>query len=226
MLNHVAADVLHILDCCYAAEATSTEAEILAATSGTEKAEARIEYSFTRALNVQLRLLHTEKFMTVADLHTRILEERRALQLTYLPFYAARFGKASIRIQRMTDSAQARHMDISPNSPRVIMTAHVEGKIDEESIREMKGWLSTYMSKQIKNIEVRLVGAWETNSAILIIEMPLLLWSLLPPRLAYKKLEIVYSKNKLVEEASTITLASRPLPGSENQKPGYGSSLK
>ena len=220
------ADILHIMDCCCAAEAAHPKVEVLAATSGTEVAESEAQFSFTRALNEQLRLLGDQRFMTVADLYAKIIEERRALQLSYTPFYVGRFGKPSIRLQKMNTIGRARHIDISPDGPRVIMTAHVEGKIDKNSIDGIKKWLSTNISNQVKNIEVRLAGVWDTNSSILLLEMPLQIWSQLPYKPAYKMIEVVYSRNRLVTEAPTVTLASRPLPGSENQKPDYGSSWK
>ncbi len=213
------ADILHILDSCCTDEVASSYAEVLAATSGADVAEPEAQVSFLQTINEQLRALDDQQFITVVDLYAKITEERRALQIASSPLY---IPWSCIRLQKRSTISKASHIGISPNSPRVLMTAHIAEEPEEERLNGFKNWLDTHVAHHVQKSDVTLVGAWDTDpsTTTLLLEMPRQIWSLLPSRRAYNMVEMVHSANKLVPSAATVTLASRPFPGSENQKPG------
>ncbi|EMD93728.1 hypothetical protein COCC4DRAFT_45406 [Bipolaris maydis ATCC 48331] len=215
-------DVLHILDCCYAAEGMNLDAELLAAATETASADAKT--CFTAALCHQLHLMSSQQF-TVSTLYQSLMTDRRALKLKYIPFHSYRDGKPSIILGGSRGKA-AVVPPLKPDSPRILLTAHLEGPLDKGSVEGLKKWLNEQLPYSIMNMEIKLEGVWDASSTVLLFSIPITVWTQLNRNnTAFNYVGEVTSYNKLLEQGTT-TLSVRPPQGSENLKPGESSGQK
>jgi hypothetical protein len=224
LLEHEDADVLHILDCCFAAEGYDGTAEVLAATSMTEIAASSSSSCFTNALIKELRRASSQAG-TVANLHGQMMRNRKMHNLEYTPFYAERRAKPSIILRRLGDTAKAQLPTIAQDAPRILITAHVDGDVGMKDVAEFRKWLLTQVPGKVKGLEVKVEGLWKTNSSIYLLSLPVEIWTQLPDNPAYHYVGIVNSPNLLLTEPnpqSPAPLALRPGPGPENTKPVFG----
>jgi hypothetical protein len=230
LLQYHDADVLHILDCCYSAEGYDGSAEVLAATSMTEKASSSQSTCFTRALIRELRYVSSSRATTIAELYGCLMRNRIMHKLEYAPFYAQRTGKQSITLRRMGGASTTQSPVIAANDPRMIITAHVEQNISPNDVKNLKRWLLTQVPNNLRGLEIKLEGVWKTTSSTLLLSLPVEIWTQLRDDPAYNYVGTVNSSNLLLEEASAVQspapLALRPAPGPENTKPGFGSGFK
>jgi hypothetical protein len=229
LLQYHHADVLHILDCCYSAEGYDGSAEVLAATSMTEKVSSSPSTCFTSALIKELRRVSCHA-TTIAELHGRLMRGRSMHNLEYGPFYAQRNGRPSIALRRMGTTSNTQLPVIAPDDPRMVITAHVEQNISPNDVMNLKKWLLAQVPNNVRGLEVKLEGVWKTTSSTLLLSLPVEIWTQLRDDPAYNYVGTVNSSNLLFGEASAVQspapLALRPAPGPENTKPGFGSGFK
>jgi hypothetical protein len=196
----------------------------------TESAAASLETSFTQALIRELRSA-ASRAGTVANLHGQMLRNRRAHKLEYTPFYAERPGRPSIVLRRMSDTSRAQQPTVSADAPRILITAHVEGTIDKKDIASVKKWLLSFVPDSVKGMDIKLEGVWQASSSVLLLSLPIEVWTQLRNDPAYTYVGVVNSSNMLLAEGipeSPAPLALRPASGPENTqpRPGFGSGSK
>lgn len=222
LLSTEQCDVLHILDCCYAAEGMNVDAELLAA--ATETASADTKTCFTAALCQQLRYLSSQQF-TVSTLYQTLMTDRRALNLERIPFYSRRNDIPSIILGRYKGKTPS-VPPLKPNSPRILLTAHLKGPLDREGVEGLKKWLKEQLPSSIMNMDIKLEGAWDASSSVLLFSLPIAVWTQLNrSNTAFNYVGEVTSHNKLLGQA-TSTLSLRPPQGPENLKAGESSGQK
>ncbi|EUC31570.1 hypothetical protein COCCADRAFT_27734 [Bipolaris zeicola 26-R-13] len=215
-------EVLHIMDCCYAAECMLADAELLAAS--TQVAAADPNTCFTKAICTQLRRFSGKQF-TISTLYNALMTERRALNLEAIPFYHRRDGKPSIVLGKYKGKI-ASAPPLKPNSPRILLTAHLKESVDDKVLGNLKKWLSEQLPSSIMNMEIKLEGAWDASSSVILFSLPISVWTQLDrTNMAFNYVGEVTSRNKLLEQGTT-TLSIRPPQGSENLKPGQSSEQK
>lgn len=209
-------DVLHILDCCYAAEAYTGTAEILAATSMTEKAASSHSSCFSRALNEELRRRSSE-VATVAGLHAEMMRNRTALKWEYAPFYAERRAQSSIVLRRLGSPGNPKPRAIPRDGTCVLVSARLK------DISDFKKWLLTWSPDKVVGMDVKLEGVWDSASFLLLLSLPIEIWTQLSNNPAYSFVGFVNFSNKLLDAPQSFgALAARPAPGPENTRPGFG----
>ncbi|KAF9695314.1 hypothetical protein EKO04_007111 [Ascochyta lentis] len=216
------ADVLHIMDCCYAAEAAIPYAEMLAATSATEMASSDIATSFTRALIEQLKRFSSSG-TSVANLFSHMMAERKALKLTYTPVYDPRPGeKPSIFLKPKGSSVKKNVItQATGKSPRILLTAHLEASLNPGDVNELEKWMTTFIPKTVQNVQVKLEGFFDADSGVMLFTVPIDIWSQLEPSGAFTYVGVVHSRNRLLRPPIALpVLGSRPVAATgENIRP-------
>ncbi|RMZ70302.1 Zinc finger C2H2 [Pyrenophora seminiperda CCB06] len=215
-------DVVHIMNCCDAAEGAG-EAEYLAASARNEPATQSHAKSFTAALTAELRRLSSAP-LTIAMLHSELMGNRRAHHLDSIPFYRKRADKASITLPFKGRKGKARPPTLGPNSSRVLITAHVDERTTQDTAKAIKKWLTELLPRLVIGMEIKLEGVWESDSTILLLSLPVCIWTQLTHDMAYMFVGEANSSNQLLQQ----TIAGPPLAlrpesrpsGSENEKPG------
>jgi len=225
-LNHKKCHVVHILDCCYAAEACS-HAELLGAAARLEEASAKLSICFTKALSEELRRLSSAP-LTVAKLHSHLMANRRVHDIQSTPFYWKPLDKASVVLPTKKVKLYDSLVHFKPNSPRVLITAHVVEDMNRSNVDQLKIWLTKLLPASVLGMEIKLEGKWESNSTVLLFSLPICVWTQIDPRNeAFRYVGEVTSSNQLlVSDAPALAVRSAPKPGMENTKPGQSSYQK
>lgn len=192
--------------------------ELLAACGMEVIAEDVSEYSFTRNLIDKLRSFGTRPF-TVSELYERLMKAKRRLKNT--PQYVPLTGrdKPSIRIARLEPTlpiTTARESVLSPSqdslSPsssalssssltssqsssdparRVLLAVSLEGDSLVPQLESWKRWLLNDAPINIRSIEVRIEDAYQSNSTLMFVSMPVALWCHLSDTNAYRFVDFI-----------------------------------
>lgn len=180
------------------------------------------EYSFTRNLIDKLRSFGTRPF-TVSELYERLMKSKRRLKNT--PQYVPLTGrdKPSIRIARLEPTlaiTMAQESVLSPSqdtlSPssstlssssltssqsssdptrRVLLAVSLEGDSSVPQLESWKRWLLNDAPINIRSIEVRIEDAYQSNSTLVFVSMPVALWCHLPDTNAYRFVDFIASES-------------------------------
>jgi hypothetical protein len=222
-LQVVEADVLHILDCCYVAQASKGFAEVLAATSATELAGSDIDTSFTKALINELKAASSH-IVTAAQIHGRLMRGMKPNGLQYTPYHAARDGWASCKLRRMEDTVQSKDKGKAGDDKRILVGVTVNESLQPADVEKIKNWLLTGVPDVVKGMDIELSGLWDTTSTFLTFTVPIEVWTQLPADSAWIYIATVSSGNNMLRlaaaQASTLTDRTRPPQGGENVRPG------
>jgi hypothetical protein len=219
------------MDCCFAAEYMDVDAELLAA--ATEVAGSDVNKSFTNALNVELRSLSSQPF-TISTLYQRLLTNRSALNLDCIPFYNKCNGRDSIVLGNAVHRSQAAGSLLKPDSPRILLAAHVDHDLNMQDIQSLKDWLTNLLPTSIMGMEIQLEGAWDSSSSsssLLLFSFPITVWAQIDRTTsAYTYVGEVTSNNKLLQQVPPTqgpALAFKsPQQGPENRNSGESSAQK
>jgi len=230
MLNANHADVLHIMDCCYATEAVDGNAEVLSATSTVDKAGGDPDACFTKTLVEELRRA-SSNVTTVVSLHAEMVRNRDATKLYYTPVYTQRQGKPSITLQKLRPSGpHGNHLQpsIKADGPRILLTAHVADNVRKQDLDTLKGWILTQVPTFVTGIDVTVEGVWAAESTLMLFSVPIEIWNRIRDHAAWSYVGTVNSTNKLLGPPASAPaqniLATRPPSGGENVRPTAGSS--
>lgn len=191
--THASADVLILLDCCYAGSAVrgpvTGRKELLAAC---EKGTMAIGQSTAHTLTFSRTLInHLEvqqrvgNAFTISELHVDLA--RTKLQPS--PFYAI-LSNASRSPITLFPSGRSGNMLQERRTESVLIHLHLSG---EPSLEAWKEWLATSIPEDIAKIEVGAV--YKSYSTILVMSLPLDLWPFFPHNAAYSFIGIVRSNN-------------------------------
>ncbi|KAI2476779.1 hypothetical protein Ptr902_11763 [Pyrenophora tritici-repentis] len=180
-MNSSECDVVHILDCCFAAEVCNGGVEILGASARNEPAEADPATCFTEALIEELRRLSSRP-TTIVMLFSEIMVNRRAHGLLSTPFYNRKPGKESVILPTKCRQGKNKAPQIRSDSARILVTAHVD---------------------EILGVDVTLEGVWNSSSSIIMFSMPVCVWSQLNSfNGAFTYVGEVTSRNYLLEQSA------------------------
>lgn len=226
MLHGSPCHVLHIMDCCFAAEYMDLDVELLAA--ATEAAGSDVGRSFTKALVHELRSLSSQPF-TISTLYQRLMTNRSALNLDCIPLYNNCNGRDSITLGNAVHRPQAAGPLLKPDSPRILLAANVSHDVNMADIQSLKDWLTSLLPTSIMGMEIKLEGAWDSSSSssLLLFSLPITVWAHIDRTTsAYTYVGEVTSNNKLLQQAPTQNpaLAFRSPQGLETRKPGESSA--
>lgn len=219
------ADVLILLDCCYAASAACRAMstgrgtkEIVAACSSREETTAVDPRSFTRVLIDVLEDAAQEacrKMFTVASLHGNMVCRRDKLR--YQPIHAIIDKKsdhsiALVPFPRQSCDALAtpsllgstipstNRNDTSRDGARVLLMIHLEQSPDWDLVRFLKN--QSLLPSYVNGVEIlRIEAMFDSDSTVVLVSIPIPVWDLLPDHEACKYLCVIRSSNLCLEES-------------------------
>jgi hypothetical protein len=223
--NYITNDVIFIFDCCYAASAGTRSGrkgikELLAASAKETEANGVGPMSFTRRVIYALERNGNTPF-TVSQLYSHILQaplnvdfpthawttdELRIWQRTpiYIPLShsarsitMARRPHARITQPEIAERARDGYLHSLEGGPFVILALAIEEGV-VPSIHAWREWLLNRPPTEVRALSaVKMLAGFPDRSSLLLVEVPLQLWLLLPERPAYKFVDIVTSTDEL-----------------------------
>ncbi|KAI0603979.1 hypothetical protein TUN205_11773 [Pyrenophora tritici-repentis] len=201
-MNSSECDVVHILDCCFAAEVCNGGVEILGASARNEPAEADPATCFTEALIEELRRLSSRP-TTIVMLFSEIMVNRRAHGLLSIPFYNRKPGKESVILPTKGRQGKNKAPQIRPDSACILVTAHVDESVARGNVSDLKNWLTTMLLASVLGVDITLEGVWNSSSSIIMFSMPVCVWSQLNSfNGAFTYVGEVTSRNYLLEQSA------------------------
>ena len=225
LLEYATPDVAIFLDCCFAASADKRSVdgtvEILAACCQQTTTVGISPFSFTNRLTEVLRDSKSYP-LTIAMLHAKLVNFRGAQRIKKLlktPIHSIMSDRErpSIRLcpvspkatptlalsgsDLSSDSSLPEYgpiIDLSnPPATRVLLKLCLKSPI--QSISDWQGWLTTHMPTEVIDIKmIKLEGLWGSHSSLALFSIPISVWDLLPPTLAYQQVGLITTSN-LVE---------------------------
>ena len=235
LLRHTRADVLVILDCCQAGSAFRSvykgRKELLAACGKENDAVAwRLngKPTFTSKLIDQLKLKSEEAF-PVNKLRVDFSKDK---ELAFTPHHL-RFTNADEPIV-LSALRQFSEPPIFPSlsyfGTRALISAHITGDPSSFGV-DFEQWLSANTSKNVPNVvNLDYVSQATATSTLVMLSMPIEMWSFFPHRAAYSFIGLVDSRNLQLgqqpqkqEGKGTLAILSMPIEvwSFLKSRPGY-----
>ena len=239
-------DVLYIIDACYASSvAIMGTKELLAAAAIDRFAPgAGTEGSFTRALVEHLENLGGTT-TTVSQIHAALIRSFYKNELTTTPVHIElsneRRAKGSIilaplepsgspppshspRSKRETNTTTRPTVTSGSLDPRVLLAIHLSANRTPLDAKQWITWLTSNLPSDIDSINIEPVGLFKTSSSILLLTIPLDVWSALRGDPDYEFVSIVTSGNLMRDESGVVARDLSRLSisglGKENQRGG------
>ena len=200
------ADVLYIRDSCYASSAAIKGRRELLAACGTSQASegAGSDHgqSFTRVLTDIL--VSAQGFsMTVAQLHGYMSGSYPRSELMAAPIHAElsqalrRDGSivlAPLRCHSTTldplHALQPQPFTTSPR-PKAFISVRLSDWNGPPDVDQWARWLSEHLPLGIEDVDIKLEGFYRTKTAIMLVLMPVVVWSVLRSRDTYEFVSLV-----------------------------------
>lgn len=207
--DHAQADTLYILDCCYASVAAIEGNNELLAASGRESiAASELTTSFCSAFTNCMEALEGYP-ITVAQIHARLLRFAHENRLQATPVHATLSrNRPSITLQALNqentgtsfEERMQRYQAMGDSLLRVLIKVKIQGAATRPRIAEWTRWLTTNLLSNVA--EISLEAAFEGNSTLLFVTVPLELWSSMEDNEACTFIDFVQSEN-IVKEGLT-----------------------
>lgn len=203
------ADTLYILDCCYASRAAiDGNNELLAASSREIPMTSSLSSSFTYILAEYLESLAGQP-VTVAQIHAHLLREAHLNRLSTTPVHATLTAERPCVTLYPQAAAQGHPTAFAEHtaptremaeegSLRALVKVAIQGQVTTPTIQEWKAWLATNMLPYTNDIEIE--AAFTSISSMLLISMPLEVWTAMADHPALELVDFVTSRNLLAGE--------------------------
>ena len=232
---HQSSDILYIMDCCYASSVAIEGTKELLAACAIDRTTPGAGHpgSFIRVLVETLERANGNQF-TIAQLHGMMTRAYYQNELTTTPVHvelsAEMVARGSIVLAPLTNgsTAVAPHQRVprpfgTPNlNPKVLISVHLSDVKSSPNAQQWIQWLSSHLPSGIEEIQVELVGSYQAASSILLVLLPVEVWTVLRGDPAYVFVSIVTSGNEntgFFEEGGGLAIRSRR---AENIPPGRG----
>ena len=216
------ADVLTILDCCYATNTALTTPsgtkELLAASGFHDEAGGVDKNSFTSAL---IDILTEKKGAphNVTMLHAFLVErmQRRKGRATpcYLNLAPGNIDSQSIRLAPLASKQNASTIkeetinSMCEAETRVLISITLDNPDEDPITEEWQNWFTKQPPRNIGGVEVdvrkfvNLEAGFKHGSSYLIVSLPIAIWNAMPSNSAYRFLTFVKSKNVIKQTPDT-----------------------
>ncbi|MCJ1398998.1 hypothetical protein MMC11_002200 [Xylographa trunciseda] len=202
--------VLYILDCCYASSIAVRGPKELLAACASDRTTPGAGYpgSFTRVLVETLAKAKGCQF-TVAQLHGAMTRAFYDNELTAVPVHVelsaemVTHGSIVLAPLRNGTTDAAPHQQVprpfgTPRSnPKVLVSIHLSDVHTPPNAQQWTQWLSTYLPSGAKEIQIQLVGFYQTSSSVLLVMLPVEVWTVLRGDPPYVLVSIVTSANMM-----------------------------
>ena len=208
------ADVLFIMDCCYASSIAVQNAdgpEVLAASTWHTTAGSEHTTCFTQNLINELKALSGNP-ASVASIYAQIHRSTKpAKDTAACPFHVAKVGRGSIvltKLQPVPMLTQLRMGPLKEKDERVVVTVHLSDHHGfSPDVEQWKSWLTSNIPSHISKTQITFEGLFETDSILVLISMPLEIWTMLPNEDdTYGFLGFVKSGNLLLPRQTALPL--------------------
>ncbi|MCJ1382965.1 hypothetical protein MMC17_006078 [Xylographa soralifera] len=203
-------NVLYILDCCYASSLPIRGTKELIAACAINRTTPGAGHPgiFTRVLAETLANANGRQF-TIAQLHGAMTRAFFENKLTTPPVHVelsaemVTHGSIVIAPLKNGSTATAPHQQMSRpfsalrSNPKALVSVHLSDVKTPPYAQQWTQWLSSHIPSGVEEIQIDLVGFYQTSSSILLVTMPVEVWTVLRGDPAYVFISIVTSGNMM-----------------------------
>lgn len=210
-------DALCIFDCCSAVPvATETGPETISASGWEQTATANLHFSLTQVLIDTLNGLRGAP-ETVAGIYARFFQKAYQNQIGACPVHIPKEGSPSTTLQKLQAREVQRLQTLkAPGSNRVLISVKIPDALSEPDLKSWTKWLTTNIPPGLLAVDVKIEAAVQ-GSDLILVAMPVQLWTMLPSRTAYSFVAHVTSKNTLPWLTQPLPIRPAAPSGPENQ---------
>jgi hypothetical protein len=210
-ISDTVADVLVILDCCYASSIAvdlTTSPEVLAASTWHTIAG---DTSFMQNLINELKRLDG-KPASIASIYAHIHRSTKPYtDIAACPLHVPKIASDSIILSRLQLPAIRNQTIIGPLQPkdeRVVVTVHLsDNNGAPPDLGQWTTWLTSNLPSNISKTQIAIEGVFDSDSVIILVSMPLEVWTMLPDKdETYGFVSFVKSGNRLLLHQTKLPL--------------------
>ena len=187
-------DILYIFDSCSAGAAGAYDGpELLAASGWNNKAGLSLAKSFTQTLISKLRELDGAP-TTVAQIFSAMFREAYENSIESMPVHISQLNRPSIILAQLPlqqrpkpESARRRAEEFAaaPTSThRVLISVNLKDNVALPDVQEWANYLTTNIPSGVLSADISVHNGFE-GSVVLIMTLPLEVWSMLPDNAGY-----------------------------------------
>ena len=205
--------------------------ELVAASNWESQAGSALNTSFTKILTRELEHLDGSA-CSVAHIYAKLHREALKNNIAAPPIHVAHPTKASIILEKLGSQAvrkSKRHQAFRINAlkdsePRVLITVRLQEDAQVRDLVGWKEWITKNIPPSVDPSQITVEAQFDAGSTVLLVAVPIEIWTALPPNDAYGFVAFVQSSNCLLQQQrpaaaagpSVGPLAMRP-GGSENR---------
>ncbi|KAE8362732.1 hypothetical protein BDV27DRAFT_146740 [Aspergillus caelatus] len=210
-------DVLYIFDCCSAASvAMKSGPETIAASGWEQTATANLHSSLTQVLIDTLDDLRGAP-ETAAGIYARLFRNAYQNQIGACPVHVPKDGSPSITLQKLQPREAQRLQALkAPGFNRVLISVKIHDALSELDLKSWTKWLTTNIPSGVLAVDVKTEAAFQ-GSGLILVTMPVQLWTMLEDRTAYSFVAHVTSNNTLPWLTQSLPIRPAAPSGPENQ---------
>ena len=211
MLGVSDAHFLFLLDCCFASSAVfSAKGEVLAASAiDRVTPSSGQQESFSRVLASTLLALNGRP-ITVAQLHGKLMRDYYDGDLKTTPVHTelsddlARSGSIVLAPLQDAPAPPPRNKRENPwpataNEPKILIAVTLSDTEQVPDVTQWKRGLMRDLPSGIEDIDITLTGFYTGQSALLVVKVPIAVWSALVSRPGYRFLGMTRSDNLVTD---------------------------
>jgi len=221
--------ILFVMDCCFAAElATYDGPELLAASGWSSQATASAPNSLTQILINELKQRNGDA-ATVAEIYSSMHRNAYTTNLWSPIVHIPQLGSSSVVLEKLgtkrrkpesLPARQAAVRHLAPSQFRVLISVNLQNDVKPPVLEQWKTWLTSNLPSGLLSADVRIESAFPTGSSLLLVTVPVELWTMLPVHeLAYGFVGFVKGNN-VFPTFEPAVLGLRPR-GGENIPPSH-----
>ncbi|KAE8337523.1 hypothetical protein BDV24DRAFT_167244 [Aspergillus arachidicola] len=217
VVDTMAGDVLYIFDCCSAASvAMERGPETIAASGWEQAATAHLDFSLTQVLIDTLNGLRGAP-ETAAGIYARLFRNAYQNQIGACPVHVPKEGSPSITLQTLQPrEVQRLQASKAPGPNRVLISVKIHDALSALDLKSWTKWLMTNIPPGVLAVDVKIEAAFQ-GSGLILVTMPVQLWTMLPSHTAYSFVAHVTSNNTLPWLTQPLAIRPAAPSGSENQ---------
>ncbi|CAK44736.1 hypothetical protein CBS115989_7812 [Aspergillus niger] len=208
-------DCLYIFDCCSAGSIGLWDGpEAIAACGWEQASSANLNFCLTRVL-IDALVDNNGAPITVASLFARLFRNASQNQVGACPVHIPKSNHPSITLKPLSirDFRPSRHPRFSE---RVLLSIEVKDDHSERDVKAWEAWLSSNIPEDVLSVDIKIEATFQSHSTVLLITVPLEVWTMLPDHPGYNFVSHVTSNNGF--SANRVALPHRPAqPRGENE---------
>ncbi|PWY70602.1 hypothetical protein BO83DRAFT_447272 [Aspergillus eucalypticola CBS 122712] len=207
-------DSLYIFDCCSACSVALWDGpEAIAACGWGQTSSANVNFCLTRVL-LDTLIDNDGAPITVASLFSRLYRNASQNQVGACPVHIPRCGHPSITLKPLT--RLFRPSFHSRCSERILLSIEVNDNANERDVKAWEAWLLRGIPNDVLSIDIKVEGSFHSHSTVVLLTVPIEVWTMLTDHPGYKFISLVTSNNGLLKEE----LPHRPAQSrGENEPP-------